>query len=387
MVRTMSPQPPSGGRDSSRPGPARSKAGRTDGRSGQRPGGPSTRKAGQDAVARATGDGRSRADRDARADREEGTGPRDPSERRPSIYGRKFDGPTGTGQRSSGGLRADGTPRRPAPAKAKSSGTATPARARRIPPPPAVNPRDVADVRPAGSREPERWIDEGPSTRSDGPQKSRRRAKVPTPVIEPAELAGLVGSKRAKTLSTRLSDAAVAFASERYVDSRRMLRAIVEEAPGSVTARELLGLTQYRLGNWSDAAKHLEVYRQLSNFSVDQHPVLADCYRALRKYALVDELWIELRDASPSAELMVEGRIVVAGSLADRGKLADAVRELEKGWKVPKSPRIHHLRRAYALADLYERLGEIPKARSLMQWIAAHDSEFADVAERVRTLR
>ena len=84
---------------------------------------------------------------------------------------------------------------------------------------------------------------------------------------------------------------------------------------------------------------------------------------------------------------MVEGRIVAAGSLADRGRLGDAVRELEKGWKVPKSPKYHHLRRAYALADLYERSGEVPKARSLMSWVAAVDPEFADVEERLAVLR
>ena len=204
--------------------------------------------------------------------------------------------------------------------------------------------------------------------------------------MDSRELISLVGAKRAKTLSARISEAAVAFASERFPDARRILRPIVEEAPGSPTARELLGLTQYRLGNWADAAKHLEVLRQITGYSVDQHPVLADCYRALKRHALVDELWAELREASPSAELVTEGRIVVAGSLADRGRLADGVRELEKGWKVPKSPKYHHLRRAYALADLYERSGDLPKARSLMGWVAAFDPEFADVGERLAVL-
>jgi hypothetical protein len=43
--------------------------------------------------------------------------------------------------------------------------------------------------------------------------------------------------------------------------------------------------------------------------------------------------------------------------------MADAVRELERGWSVPKRARDHHLRRAYALADLYERSGATPRAR------------------------
>lgn len=230
------------------------------------------------------------------------------------------------------------------------------------------------------------WIDEGPVRTGATREPSRRRPKVPRPEVDVSELTPLVGAKRAKTLSTRIADAAVAFASERYPDARRILRPIVDEAPGSATARELLGLTQYRLGNWADAARQLESFREVSGLSVDQHPVLADCYRALKKYALVDELWEELREASPSAELVNEGRIVVAGSLADRGRLADAVRELEKGWKAPKAPKHHHLRRAYALADLYERSGELPKARVLMGWVAAHDPEFADAAERAGSM-
>ena len=82
-------------------------------------------------------------------------------------------------------------------------------------------------------------------------------------------------------------------------------------------ARELYGLTLYRQGKWRAAAKQLEAFRLLTG-STEQHPVLADCYRALGQDAKVDELWDELRAASPSAELVVEGRIVVAGMLADR---------------------------------------------------------------------
>lgn len=273
------------------------------------------------------------------------------------------------------GVRSDGTPRRESPKKAIAARKGT-----RIPPPPGSRP-------PAKeAREADVWIDEGPVRGTAAEKTSRRRPKVPKPEVDISELVPLVGAKRAKTLAARIADAAVAFASERYPDARRILRPIVEEAPGSATARELLGLTQYRLGNWSDAAKQLEAFREASALSVDQHPVLADCYRALKKYALVDELWSELRESSPSAELVNEGRIVVAGSLADRGKLADAVRELEKGWKAPKAPKYHHLRRAYALADLYERSGELPKARVLMGWVAAHDAEFADAAERAASM-
>lgn len=215
----------------------------------------------------------------------------------------------------------------------------------------------------------------------------KRRRGGPAAEVDLSEFAALVGMKRAKTLVARVAEAAEAFAAERFPDARRIIRPIVTEVPDAPTARELLGLTQYRLGNWAEAARQLEEFRRLTGYSTEQHPVLADCYRALKRYKLVDELWVELAEASPSAALVTEGRIVAAGALADRGRLADAVRTLERGWKPPRRPAIHHLRRAYALADLYERAGEMPRARALFGWIAAADPQFVDAASRSSAIR
>ena len=54
--------------------------------------------------------------------------------------------------------------------------------------------------------------------------------------------------------------------------------------------------------------------------------------------------------------------------------------------RIPSRARDHHLRRAYALADLYERSGAEPRARELFIWVRNHDARFADVAARVRAL-
>ena len=77
---------------------------------------------------------------------------------------------------------------------------------------------------------------------------------------------------------------------------------------------------------------------------------------------------------------------MAAGALADRGELAGAVRLLGKGFRFPKEPREHHLRRAYALADLYERSGDHPQARALFARIAKADPGFLDAAERLAAL-
>ncbi|MGH9150025.1 MAG: tetratricopeptide repeat protein, partial [Acidimicrobiales bacterium] len=49
-------------------------------------------------------------------------------------------------------------------------------------------------------------------------------------------------------------------------------------------------------------------------------------------------------------------------------------------------PADHHLRAWYALADLYERAGDVPKARELFRRVATCDSSFFDAAERVAAL-
>jgi tetratricopeptide (TPR) repeat protein len=216
-----------------------------------------------------------------------------------------------------------------------------------------------------------------------------RRSGQPAPLdLEEevrAQLARAVGTARRERVERRLGEAAEHFESERYADAARILKKLSDEAPTVAAVRELYGLTLYRQEKWKQAARELEAFRLLSS-STEQHPVLADCYRAQRKFGLVDELWAELRDASPSAELVTEGRIVAAGALADQGRLADAIRLLEKGWSSPKRPREHHLRRAYALADLYERAGDLPRARATFGWVVGHAPDLADAADRLRHL-
>jgi tetratricopeptide (TPR) repeat protein len=183
-----------------------------------------------------------------------------------------------------------------------------------------------------------------------------------------------------------LVEAARAFERDRPQDAYRIVRPLAEEAPQAASIRELAGLALYRLGRWKQAINHLEAFVRLTG-SVEQHPVLADSYRALGRHDKVDALWDELRRASPGPELMTEGRIVMAGSLADRGELRQAIALLERGPLSPRrTPGPYHLRLWYALADLYERVGDAPRARELFARVAAVDPELADTAERLHAL-
>jgi tetratricopeptide (TPR) repeat protein len=247
---------------------------------------------------------------------------------------------------------------------------------------------------PAEKWEPERWEEvdhlRAEATRAVARGDRPARRAVPSRSddadlgLETREALSRAGAS-APRLRERLRDASRAYRRERYTEARQLLKPVAAQAPGAAEVRELLGLTCYRLGRWRDAIKELEAFRLLTN-STEQNPVLADSYRALRRYDEADALWEELREQSPSAELVAEGRIVAAGTLVDRGDLQSAIRLLERSSRSVRTPREHHLRTWYALADLYERAGDVPHARQLFARVAAADDSFADVTARVRAL-
>ena len=249
--------------------------------------------------------------------------------------------------------------------------------------------RPTAGRRPP-SDEAEQWIEE-PTPAPARPPKAtpakRRRPPARQRLDDDVarQLTSAVPPRRAARATERLAEAASALEQDRPRDALRALQPILSEAAGVAAVRELAGLSLYRLGRWSEAAGHLEAFRRLSG-TVDQHPVLADCYRALGRFAAAEELWTELRSASPSAALVAEGRIVAAGALADQGHLRQAVNLLEGAPKPRRSPAEHHLRLWYALADLYERVGDTPRARELFARVAAGDPSLADTAERLQAL-
>ncbi len=165
----------------------------------------------------------------------------------------------------------------------------------------------------------------------------------------------------------------------------RLLRPYRETMPEDTRLRELMGLAYYRQGKWAAAIKELEALYKLTASTV-HHPILMDSFRALGRHKRTDELWAELRAVSPAADIVTEGRIVAAGSLADRGKLPEAIALLERSVKPPRRVAEHHLRLWYALADLHERAGQYSEARALFRKVSSEDPAFVDVAERLASL-
>ncbi|MHB1129668.1 MAG: tetratricopeptide repeat protein, partial [Ilumatobacteraceae bacterium] len=248
---------------------------------------------------------------------------------------------------------------------------------------------------PATEHTIERWRDDGPvdgkpRRAESGDEGSARRPTARAMAHVEATVAkaitAAVGADDAKRTIERFALALDAFERERYQDAKKAVMPIVKKCGGIPLVHEVAGLSLYRLGQWNDAADQLEQARAASKGSTTNHPVLADCYRALRRYEKVDELWKELKEASPHPSIVAEGRIVAAGALADHGDLQGAVRLMHHGSQDPRKVQEYHLREWYMLGDLYDRSGDVIAARKMFGRIAAHDPHFSDVGDRLATL-
>jgi tetratricopeptide (TPR) repeat protein len=238
----------------------------------------------------------------------------------------------------------------------------------------------------------ETWIDDG-SVRDEAVKAADRATAVPAkrrelkpldPEIS-AELVDSVGKQRGVRLSERLAQASEALDRERFQEAKRLAGAIAKEAPDVATAHEVHGLACYRLGQFKPAVRSLEAALDLRP-DPNVMPVVADCYRALGRWASVDRVWREIKAMSPSHEVVAEGRIVAAGALADQGDLRGAIALMEPATKRAKTVRDHHLRQWYVLGDLYDRVGDPISARRWFAAVADADPEFADVEQRLRAL-
>ena len=182
------------------------------------------------------------------------------------------------------------------------------------------------------------------------------------------------------------SEAAGAFAAEDHAEAIRLGEQAKHIALRAASVRELLGLAYYRAEEWKDAARELSAFRRLSG-STEQNPVIADCYRAMKKPERAVELCDEIDERAVDPAVAYEGRIVAAGALADMGRIDDAIARLEALELRPATAREHHLRTWYVLADLLERKGRFTQAREWFEAITGADPDLTDASERAARLR
>ena len=178
------------------------------------------------------------------------------------------------------------------------------------------------------------------------------------------------------------ADAVAAFMADDYDEAIRLGEQAKHIALRSIAAREFLGLAYYRAGRWNEAARELSAFRRISG-STEKNPVLADCYRAMKKPQRAVELCDEIDLTAVDEAVFFEGAIVAAGALSDMGRVDDAIARLERLDLRPEVAEDHHLRAWYMLGDLLVRRGRFTQAREWFEAVAAADPDATDAPERV----
>jgi tetratricopeptide (TPR) repeat protein len=219
-----------------------------------------------------------------------------------------------------------------------------------------------------------------------GPPVSRK----PLPVEVAADIrkaAAIATALHRERLVEKAESAYGAYTRNRFQDAYRAIKPVADEVPTVAAVRELIGLAAYRSGKWREAVKHLDAHAAMTD-STEHIPVLMDCQRALGKPKKVVALWTELRQSSPEPDVLAEGRMVAAASLAETGDLDGAISMLSGAGatKSLRNPSNRHIRQWYLLADLYERAGDVPRAREFFERVAKVDRDAYDVLDRLANL-
>jgi len=216
----------------------------------------------------------------------------------------------------------------------------------------------------------------------------RPRAELPGDVVAAVRTAGAYLTNQGREhLVTVTAEAVEAYNRGRYQDAARWIRPVAEIAPSVAPIREVAGLANYRAGKWRPALVHLRAHADLTG-DVTHLPAVMDCERALGHPRKVGWIYEEVRAASPTIEVLSEARIVYAGTLSDRGKLDEAIVLLVEAGvdRRVRNPAERHVRQWYVLGDLYERSGDVSRARELFTRVAMADPGAYDVDDRLEEL-
>ena len=191
---------------------------------------------------------------------------------------------------------------------------------------------------------------------------------------------------REKAVAT-LTRAAEAYDRHRYEEALRLGRIVANTTPGVAAVRELTGLAAYRADRWAMAKVHLRAHFAITG-DPEHLPLIMDADRANHRYRAVEKTFAELVDHTPTAEVLAEGRIVMAATLADQRRFDEAVKLLTYAGaaKQLRNPSYRHVRLWYALADVYDRAGDTTAARELFARVVRAEPDAYDAAQRLREL-
>ena len=227
---------------------------------------------------------------------------------------------------------------------------------------------------------------ERPATRTSEPAKTRNRAKYALPGDVAADVRkAFIGTTymREKMVVT-LTRAAEAYDRKRYEEALRLGRVVADATPSVAAVRELTGLGAYRAERWAMAKIHLRAYFTITG-NPEHLPLVMDADRANHRYRAVEKTFDELLENEPTAEVLAEGRIVMAATWADQRRYDEAIELLTKAGatKLLRNPSFRHVRLWYTLADVYDRAGDLTSARELFSRVVIAEPDAYDAADRL----
>ena len=248
------------------------------------------------------------------------------------------------------------------------------------------------EVTPSTGRTPDplgQWVEEVRTTapKTTAKDKPKVRYALPGDVAADVRKAFIGTAYMREKMVATLTRAAEAYDRKRYEEALRLGRIVADAVPGVAAVRELTGLAAYRAERWNMAKIHLRTHFTITG-DPEHLPLVMDCDRANRRYRAMDKTFEELEDAEASADVLAEGRIVMASGLADQRKFSEAIELLTKAGaaKQLRNPSYRHVRLWYALGDVFDRAGDTASARELFARVVIAEPDAYDAKDRLEEL-
>ncbi len=233
------------------------------------------------------------------------------------------------------------------------------------------------------------WVEEVTTPAPLRVEKPKAKAaySLPGDVASDVRKAFLGSAYMREKMVATLAKAAEAYGRKRYEEALRLGRTVADATPGVAAVRELTGLAAYRAERWNMAKVHLLAHFAISS-NPEHLPLVMDCDRANYRYRAVAKTFAELEESEPTTDVLAEGRIVMAGSLADQHHFSEAIDLLTRAGatKQLRNPSFRHVRLWYALADIFDRAGDVSSARELFARVVLADPEAYDARSRLDEL-
>lgn len=244
--------------------------------------------------------------------------------------------------------------------------------------------------RTQSSAPPARWerVERLPAhAKPPAPEKGRPDYTLPGDVAAEVRRAFIGTTYMREKMVHTLTRAAEAYDRHRFEEALRLGRIVADATPGVAEVRELVGLAAYRAERWAMAKVHLRAYYVITG-DPDHLPLVMDADRALHRYRAVEKTFSELEASGPSPDVLAEGRIVMAATWADQRRHDEAIDLLIRAGaaKRLRNPSYRHVRLWYALADLYDRAGDLPASREAFTRVVTAEPDAYDAAARLAEL-